>query len=114
MATQTGIDWHAMTDEVMTGMKDWQVAHPKATLKEIEIEIEIRLSKMRARMLEAAALKKVAEERGHHAICPNCQTSMVPRGEQVRRLVTQHNQEIEINREYEVCPKCNFGFFPPR
>jgi len=114
MAETAEINWHQMTDEVMTGMKDWQVGHPKATLKEIELELDIKLSKMRARMLETAALKQTEAQKFDQAICPNCNVRMGPRGQRVRGLITQHNQEIELTREYQVCPKCNFGFFPPR
>ena len=30
--------WHHLTQEVMSGMRDWRVQHPTATLREIETE----------------------------------------------------------------------------
>ena len=55
-------DWHMLADEVMTGMMEWQLAHPKATMKEIEQEIDVRLAGVRARMLANAAMASEADE----------------------------------------------------
>jgi len=46
--------WPALSDEVMTGMKDWRVQHPKATFREIEAALDERLARLRVRMLEDA------------------------------------------------------------
>jgi hypothetical protein len=44
--------WQQLTQDVMTGMRDWRAQHPKATLREMEQELDTRLNRMRARMLE--------------------------------------------------------------
>ena len=44
--------WNQLAHEVMSGMKEWRLQHPKATLREIEAALDERLGKMRARMLE--------------------------------------------------------------
>jgi len=110
--------WEALAEEVLTGMKEWRLQHPKATFKEIEQALDERLGRMRARMLQdvalasAAARIKVAqgEER---PVCPRCGTVLKPRGMQLRQLVTHHNQVIRLERSYGVCPTCGEGFFPP-
>jgi len=47
--------WNELAEEVVTGMKEWRLQHPKATLREIERALDERLAKMRARMLQDAA-----------------------------------------------------------
>ena len=111
--------WHELTEEVMTGMKEWRLHHPKATFREIEAALDERLAKVRARMLEdAALLSQAAEaEAGDPATalpCPTCGTPLQVRGKHRRELVTHHDQPIHLDRAYAVCPQCGKGFFPPR
>ena len=47
--------WQQLADEVMSGMKQWRLKHPRAKLSEIEEALDERLGKMRARMLEDVA-----------------------------------------------------------
>jgi hypothetical protein len=28
--------WHQVAEDVMTGMKEWRIQHPKATFREVE------------------------------------------------------------------------------
>ena len=48
--------WRKLAEEVMTGVKEWRVQHPKATFEEIETAIDEGLARVRARMLEDVAL----------------------------------------------------------
>jgi RNA polymerase-binding transcription factor DksA len=111
--------WDELAEEVMTGMKEWRLQHPRATFREIEQALDERLAKMRARMLQDAALasaaadlKRVQEE--ERPVCPECGVPLVARGTAVRELTTQHNQTVALSRSYGVCPQCGAGFFPPR
>lgn len=111
--------WRQLSEEVMTGMKEWRMQHPKATLQEIEAALDERLGRLRARMLEDAALaSRAADWSGadeqERPPCPQCGTPMEARGHQSRELVTHHNQTIHLKRSYAVCPKCERGLFPPR
>jgi hypothetical protein len=45
--------------------------------------------------------------------CEPCQVRMQKRGKRKRRVVTKRG-EIELERQYYVCPRCNEGVFPPR
>ena len=54
--------WHRLTAEIMSGMREWREAHPKATLREIEQELDHRWVRVRARMLEDMALASVAAD----------------------------------------------------
>ena len=91
--------WNPLAQEVMSGMKEWRLQHPKATLREIEAALDERLGKMRARMLEDAALasaaadlsQKSAEER---IKCPQCGADLAARGHPTRSLTTHFNQAV--------------------
>ena len=110
--------WHALSDEVLTGMKEWRLQHPRATLSEIEAALDERLARLRARMLEDAALASAAADwdaaRGETApVCPQCGASLKARGGHPRQLQTHGGQSLTLQREYGVCPVCQTGIFPP-
>jgi len=111
-------EWERLAEEVLSGMKEWRVQHPRATLREIEDALDARLNRMRARMLEDLALaSKVAElggaEREARPTCSNCGEGLVSRGKGERSIQTNGGEEIRLKRSYGVCPKCKVGFFPP-
>lgn len=118
--------WQREIDAVMTGMKEWRLQHPRATLKEIEQALDEKLSRVRARMLEDIALASRAariadgevsdqsDQDGERPQCPKCGGPLESRGEQTRALVTNHNQEIRLTRSYGYCEACAAGLFPPR
>ena len=54
--------WKQLTQEVTTEMREWRTHHPKATLREMEIELDTRLNRMRARLLEDIALASPAAD----------------------------------------------------
>ena len=91
---------------------------PKATLREIETELDTRLSRMRARMLEDLALHSAAAawqnapptERPR---CPDCGTPLQERTTQPRTLQTHGGHDLTLDRSYGVCPACGTGLFPP-
>lgn len=110
--------WHQLTEEVVTGMKEWRLQHPKATFGEIEQALDERLARVRAHMLEdAALLSRAADWREASTSecprCPQCGGVLEARGAQTRTLTTQYDEAIELKRQYAVCPQCQTGFFPP-
>ena len=112
-------EWHTLSEEVISGMKEWRDQHPKAPLQEIEKALDERVAKMRARMLQDAALASTASDWSQAApeerpVCPLCGSTLVARGKKTRRLQTQGGREIALTRRYGVCPTCQSGLFPPR
>ena len=110
---------HQLTEDIMTGMREWRSQHPKATLREIETELDARLARTRARMLEDLALQSTAATwrdaaRLHTPTCPQCGTPLDERGTHPRTLLTHGGQELTLERSYGVCPACSSGLFPPR
>lgn len=111
--------WRVLGEEAITGMADWRAQHPKATLTEIEAEIDERLGRMRARMLEDAALaSQTADLRAvperERPRCPLCGVPLQPRGQEKRDLTTHRGHTVSLERSYATCPTCGQGFFPPR
>ena len=110
-------EWKKLSDEEIAGTSAWREKHSKATLREIEEEVDKRLSVMRARMIAGTAMKSGSAEweAGEtEAVCPECEGELQKKGKKKRKLETQEGQEIELEREYGTCLKCGHGIFPPR
>lgn len=108
--------WRGESEEIISGMTEWREQHPKATMAEIEAEVDQRLAGMRAQMIADAAMtsQRTEWEAGAEAgTCPSCGQALEKKGKKKRKLQTRGGKEIELEREYGVCPKCGQGIFPP-
>jgi hypothetical protein len=111
--------WAALSEEVLSGVRDWGAQHPRATLREVETEVDSRLAGMRARLVEEVALQSRAAAWSVRAgaerapLCPDCGGALQPRGKRARRLKAHGGQEVTLQREYGVCLTCGRGHFPP-
>lgn len=108
--------WQGMGEEIMVGMTEWRQQNMKATFREIEEELDRRLSELRARMLADLAISSGSAEweKGSEApVCPDCGAALEGKGKKKRTLQTRGGRGVELEREYGICPKCGQGFFPP-
>ena len=108
--------WREMSEAVLVGMQEWRMEHPKASLGEIEKELDQRLARLRVRMLQDTAMQSEArdwQEAKDKPICPKCGEVLKMSGAHKRRLHTHGQQTVVLERKYGVCPKCGGGFFPP-
>jgi predicted RNA-binding Zn-ribbon protein involved in translation (DUF1610 family) len=110
--------WNQLAQEVLSGMKEWRLQHPKATLSEIEAALDERLGHLRARMLEDVALASAAADLSQATAaerpkCPECGQVLAVRGQHPRELTTHFDQPLHLKRSYAVCPQCGQGLFPP-
>ena len=108
--------WRDLAEEVLTGFRAWRVQHPTASLTEIEDELDGRLDRLRARVVEDAALASAAADWGRTAArppCPACGARMQADGQEVRRLTTTGDQVLTLRRHRARCPACGTGLFPP-
>lgn len=111
--------WQQEAEAVMSGMKEWRLQHPRASLREIEAALDERLARMRARMLRDLALASAAARmqeapEGERPRCPSCGGPLEARGDEHRTLTTTYNQPLILERSYAYCPACQAGLFPPR
>lgn len=110
--------WRVLSESVFEEMESWRKEHPSATFKEIEDELDARLSGMRAQMLADLAEQSFnrdwsgqePEKRPH---CPHCGSLLQARGKHERSLATQGGKEVKLSRQYGTCPQCGSGLFPP-
>jgi YgiT-type zinc finger domain-containing protein len=111
--------WRELSEEVLSGMKEWRLAHPNATFREIEDAVHERVSRLEARMVQDSALADARTDWAQvppekRPTCPNCGTPLVSRGKRQRELQSRGGQTIHLKRSYATCPTCEMGLFPPR
>jgi len=110
--------WEALSTEILTGMREWRLQHPKATMREIEAALDERWYRLRARMLQDVALQSAAadwkDSQTARPVCSVCGTPLILRGKRSRQLKTHGSQSVTLTRNYALCPSCKKGLFPPR
>lgn len=107
-------EWIGEASERFGELAAWRQAHPTASWAEIEAAIDAQLSQLRARMLgETAQASDAATLEGASGTCPDCGASLQAAGSRQRRLCTEHDRAIDLERTYARCPACGTGLFPP-
>ena len=86
--------WRVQSERVFQDLEGWRKEHPQATFKEIEDELDARLSGIRAQMLADLAHQSAKRDwRGQdpqkRPRCPQCGSLLQARGTHRRRLATQ-------------------------
>jgi hypothetical protein len=107
--------WQEQSIELITGMAKWRMQRAKATMREIEAELDRRLERVRAKMLEEAVLMSEArewEEKEGAPVCPECGVVLEGKAKGRRSLQTHGNMEIKLERQYGVCPSVGKAFPP--
>jgi len=112
---QLAEDWSGLSEEIMEDVAGWRAQHPQATLREIEAELDPRLSGLRARMITDLANSGASAEweSAQGVVCPECGAKLIKKGKKKRILLTRDGQMIELVRDYGVCVACGQGIFPP-
>jgi len=116
MGSETQVSMQEQGKDLVAGLGEWREKHPSATLREIEVALDERLFELRASLLsETANQSQLASwETGSQVVlCPKCGQKLEKKGKKKRKLQTQGGREIELEREYGICPKCGEGLFPP-
>ncbi len=111
--------WETVSGEMLSGMREWRLQHPTATLREIEAALDEHWYHLRTQMLHDLALHSAATAWKHapdaeRPVCPACAAPLVLRGKRTRHLKTYGGQTLALDRSYGMCPTCHQGFFPPR
>jgi len=111
--------WRDLSEQILTGMKEWWQNQPKATFREIEDEVHARMSRLEAQLIQDTAQQSESRDRSgaspqERPRCPVCNTPLQVRGRRPRKLQAAARQEVTLSREYGTCPSCGTGLFPPR
>lgn len=109
--------WIRKSEEILTDIKEWRRAHPKATFVEIEDEVHRRMMELEAQVVQDAAQESASREWGRRSKqeaphCPKCGAPLQARGKQKRRLQGNGGQTVTLHRTYGTCPQCGESFFP--
>jgi hypothetical protein len=109
-----GARWPELSEEIMAGIQEWRLQHPKATLREIEAAVDERLAELRARMSEDVDLASQVADIGQvgapdRPVRPHCGSWVEPRE---RQVTTYHGKTLALRRSYAVYPTCQVAFFP--
>jgi hypothetical protein len=118
MAEESAAAWRALSEEILSGMKEWRQAHPRATLREIEEAVMEQMSRLTARMIQDLALSSATTEWSNQPLaerprCPHCGTALQARSKRSRHLQTTGGRDLDLQRSYGTCPTCGAGLFPP-
>jgi RNase P subunit RPR2 len=107
--------WQEQGEKATAAVAQWRVAHPKATLAEIEQAVDEQINRLRAQLIEQAAQASAAaeSEANQGLVCEQCGKALQARGRARRKWQTQGGQQVEVERTYVTCPQCGGGFFPP-
>jgi hypothetical protein len=110
--------WEELFAEAGERMARWRRENSRASLTAIEKEVDGQLARVRAQMIQDLALESsVADIRGRkgkeRVKCPECGASVKANGQEKRRLMTDYEEGIELERSKAKCPGCGVSFFPP-
>ena len=106
-------DWRSISEEALSGMKEWRQAHPKATFQEIEQEVDTRLNRLRSRMVKDLAQQSEASNWSDAPVCPKCGGTLRKRGKHHREIQSSGGSRIHLDRQFARCTDCGYSFFPP-
>lgn len=111
--------WRELAEDVIVGMKEWRLQHPRASLREIEAALDARWATVRARMVQDAALTSAVADLttaspAERPRCTDCGQLLEAHGQDRRELTTHADKTITLWRSYAACPHGHGGFFPPR
>jgi hypothetical protein len=97
---------------VEAAMRTWRQAHPTATLREIEQEVDRQMGALRAALIGAVATD--AETAEAIPSCPTCGRRMHRDRVRAVQQATAHGGTLELTGQSWRCPVCGTGLFPPR
>ena len=106
--------WLAETAERFAALEAWRQAHPTATWTEIEAAVDAQLGPLRAQLLGETAMASDATGLGGvQRVCPECGEPLHAAGTRRRRLCSEQDASVKLERTYARCPACGTGLFPP-
>ena len=111
--------WLTKGAKILSDVREWRKAHPKATFVEIEDEVHRRMMQLEAQLLQDTAQASSSQVWGKKTggkapRCPTCQVPLQARGHQVRTEHANGGESVTLLRTYGTCPTCGESFFPSR
>ena len=97
-------------------MQQFNVTHASPTFTEIEDAVEAALAGLRQDLLtQSVQGQALADFRGavERPACPDCGAALQANGQQERRVVTQGDVVVTVDRTRGRCSVCGIELFPP-
>jgi len=113
---KTREEWWNEAQQVLNQLEAFNTAHPHATWAEIESAVDGALAGLRRDLLaDSVQGHPWSDFRGSEdrPTCPHCGTALRADGQYVRRVRTQGDEDVAIERTRGRCPVCGTGLFPP-
>lgn len=101
----------AAVAEAHARLQHWRQAHPRATLREIEAEVDRQMAQVRTHLITQVAHQGPATTR---PACPTCGAAMQRVGARERTVLTAQDETLTLRGAGYRCPACGAGLFPPR
>ena len=111
-------NWTDLFQQVSEQVSRWRRENPRASFTEIEETVDEKLAQVRVAMLQELALESKLTDfkqlpEAKRPPCPSCGRPLASNGRQKRKLVTAHEQEVELVRSKGYCRHCRVSYFPP-
>lgn len=108
--------WLKEAQQVFDQMAAFNSSHPHATWAETEAAVDGALSGLRRDMLAASvqdhALADFRDAKERPS-CSHCGSPLHANGQVIRKVLTQGDEVVEVERTRGRCPACGAGIFPP-
>src|SRR5258708_5217296 len=110
--------WREKSVEILTDVKEWRRAHPKATYVEIEDKVHRRMMELEAQILQDAASASESRAWGKTleqpaALCPTCAVPLQARGKQKRTRAEKWRTTSDVEQNLRDLPQMWSKSFPP-
>ena len=110
--------WLIQGAKILSEVKAWRKAHPKATFVEIEDEVHRRMMQLEAQLLQDAAQASSSQAwgkgtGGEAPRCPTCQAPLQARGQQARTLQGNGGESVTERQHLWNLPELWGELFPP-
>jgi hypothetical protein len=96
--------WRELSEQILTERTEWRQSHPKATFREIEDEVHVRMSRLEAQLIQDTAQQSKSRTWSgaspqERPTCPVCHSPLHARGKRQRKLQGAGGQEVTLSRE---------------
>lgn len=109
--------WLSQSEKILTDVREWRRAHPKATFVEIEDEVHQRMMQLEAHLLQEAAEASASRDWGKASSpeqrprCPKCAVALQARGKQKRTRPRQWRRKCHAEQNVWNLPHVWGEFF---
>ncbi len=73
--------WRELSEQILTDITEWRRSHPKATFREIEDEVHVRISRLEAQLIQDTAQQSTSRSWSgaspqERPTCPVCKVPL--------------------------------------